>query len=136
QQKWTKGTGDQANGNGGTPSPNLAAAAQVLAERNAKPHVWSEFAKKYGVSVDDLKGYAKAVGTGLETAAIGAAGLPGDIKSGVDWLMNKALPMTPEQQAQYAGANTLTPPTSADLLQGAKNIGEPLHKAQTHTARA
>jgi hypothetical protein len=77
------------NGNGG-PSRDLAAAARVLSDRNAKPAVWKKIADDNGVSVDHLKTLATApqqegpgwlrrtLGAGVAEGVIGLPGLPGN----------------------------------------------------------
>jgi hypothetical protein len=83
-------TSSGPNGNGGAPSRNLAAAARTLAERNAKPHVWEEFAARNNISVDQLKTLATApqqegpgwlrrtLGAGVAEGVLGLPGLPGN----------------------------------------------------------
>jgi hypothetical protein len=131
------------NGNG---SPNLAAAAKVLADRNAKPHVWSALADRWGVTVDTLKGYAKAIGTGVEKAAIGTAATVGDIASTVGPYTEYArsavgnlvgVPSTPEEtQARIAERSAAVQPfTSAAYTQAARDIGVPFHEPQNRAER-
>jgi hypothetical protein len=69
--------------------------------------------------------------TGIGQGALAVAGLPGDVKSLIDWGMNKVLPMTPEQQAQYAGANTLVPPSTAELRAGTEAAIGPFYQPKS-----
>jgi hypothetical protein len=73
--------------------------------------------------------------TGAGQGALAVAGLPGDIKTGVDWLMNKALPMTPEQQAAYQRQNTLVPPTTGELRGATQGAIGPFYQPKTTAGR-
>jgi hypothetical protein len=82
----------------------------------------------FGAAATDI---GRSALSGIGQGALAVAGLPGDIKSGVDWLMNKALPMSPEQQAQYAGSNALVPPSTAELRAGTERAIGPFYQPKS-----
>ena len=104
--------------NGGTIPPNVAAGTQVLMERNAKPHVWEQFAKDHGLSLDDLVNYARSAATGVAQAV--TEDIPG---------------LTAGNQLLNVGIKYATGATPAEHVQrAAAAIGAPFHEDRPGTA--
>jgi hypothetical protein len=146
-------------------NPGTLAGFKVLIDRGARDEVIQKYAEARGVKPADLYAAAGNIVPSVNKAsltepmvapggfipaatdivrsgishlgqgALAVAGLPGDIKTGVDWLMNKALPMTPEQQAQYAGANTLVPPSTAELRGKVQEVTGPFYQPKSTVGR-
>jgi hypothetical protein len=57
------------NGNGGAQA-DVAAGARVLAERNAKPHVWEQYAKDHGLDVEEVRRMSKLSTGWLNPSAV------------------------------------------------------------------
>jgi hypothetical protein len=85
--------------------------------------------------MDTAADIGRSAVSGIGQGALAVAGLPGDLKGGVDWLMGKVLPMTPEQQAQYAGANTLVPPSTAELRGAVQDVAGPFYQPRSTVGR-
>jgi predicted Zn-dependent peptidase len=146
-------------------NPGTLAGFKVLLDRGARDEVIQKYAETRGVKPADLYAAAgnivpsvnkasrlepavapggwmdtatdigRSAVSGIGQGALAVAGLPGDIKGGVDWLMNKVLPMTPEQQAQYAGANTLVPPSTAELRGKVQEVTGPFYRPKSTAGR-
>lgn len=98
----------QNNPLNGSPSPQSNAGGAV-------PNAPQGTAATAG---DIAKGAAKGIATGAE----GLAGLPGDLESGVDWAMNKIMPL-PAGANPHPGAIPQPPTTSQiDSVVGASKL--------------